>query len=509
MLSLDSNGIVYERMSVMMKKKPVFLALAMGVVLSGCTLSHQSRQGDAEVKKADVEGINPPVSYEAQLDLILKEKDTWCFSLLKDATEPEEMFVTESDYYYRISDMDQNGRLEIVSSTTNGNGSIFNNAYYEVSEDGKELVKLPAAMSDSGEVLEPDLWDFSGYSSVYYDKKTKTYHYPQWDHTHSSAVDTEDIQEDMALLDGVVMVNAICGQKSKADDPKQAEGYGKKLVELAQKYYEGMEEFTVTFRWFQNINTKKYMNSNKIKVLSDEKLREKMENSWDSFGIHDMGEDGAESVNNPYFPADFTKDTEVDFAIDLFTYGKATMKSQIEQVGKKGVLYKVSWHDPREWISTEFSRVSKSTKESVKENLEECSFYLWVTDTQIYYIPLFYTYDSVDEEDYRIMRLLFYDEIPEYALLVCQEEEMEDSLEEMEEGEHQWIEKHTGDIRCYRSYTSRGEGYDTANIFQFVWKKGVGLIGLRSMAHPAGGFSTFLWRESYLQKGDVAFSIDE
>lgn len=106
------------------------------------------------------------------------------------------------------------------------------------------------------------------------------------------------------------------------------------------------------------------------------------------------------------------------------------------------------------------------------------------------------------------MKLLFHNEMPESAVMVCQDEEIKDTLEEMEPGEHQWIEQHPGDIRCYRSYTSIGEGYDTSNILQFVWKKDIGLLGMRYAAHPAGGQSAYFWRDSYLQLDDVMFSID-
>lgn len=523
----------------MQKRNVMMIVVAVGFILTGCgAVFHQEGKHEPATQKME-KNVKPPVSYDNQIDLILKNKDLWCYTAPSDAAETEGMFATEADYYYRVSDMDKNGRLEITSSTTTGNGSIYYNTYFEVSEDGQELEKLSVNTSDSGEVPEPDLWDFVGYAPVYYDKKTGYYHYPENDHTHGSAVDTMDLQEDMVLSDGVVTVDTICGVAStgykqkmvteyyvgalaekigettytyhkdwEADDSEQDKQYTEEMDALLEQYYQEMEEMIVTFRWFCSINEDSYFHKSKVQPISDKVLREKIQDSWNSFGIHNM-EDISGKIDNPYFPADFTKDTEVDFQVDMLTVGKATMKIQMEQAGKQGMLYAVSWHNPCKCSDKELGHVSKSHKRSIKERLEECSFYLWVTDKQIFYIPSYYDYERVDEDEHKIMRLLFYNEIPEYALLVCQEEELADSLEEMEVGEHQWIEKHEGDIRCYRSYTSRGEGYDTSEIFQFVWKKGIGLIGMRSAAHPAGGYSTFLWRESYLQLEDVAFSIDE
>lgn len=64
------------------------------------------------------------------------------------------------------------------------------------------------------------------------------------------------------------------------------------------------------------------------------------------------------------------------------------------------------------------------------------------------------------------------------------------------------------DIRCYRSYTSKGEDYEGINILQFIWKRGEGLIGMRYATHAAGGGGRFFWKEVYLEQEDVGFSID-
>lgn len=221
---------------------------------------------------------------------------------------------------------------------------------------------------------------------------------------------------------------------------------------------------------------------------------------------------GEKAVDNPFFPKAAVNDSEVRYLLDMLSEGKATMQIQEELRGSDSVLYLVTYCDPREVSNREFELSSEDLKKKeekwVKEELRDFYFYLWVTDTQIYYIPRFYLDEEELDDDHQKNRLVFYHEIPEYACLVCQEEEIDDTLEEMVEGEHQWIEKHGEDIRCYRSYTSRGEGYDTANIVQFIWKRGEGLIGIRCAAHPAGGDSQLFWKEDCLEVEDVAFSID-
>ena len=511
--------------------------------------------------KPGMQNQTPDIPYSAQIDTIVRNKDTWCFVLPADA---EEYGVDESDYFYWITDMDQNGYLEVISSSTTGNGSYFDNTYYEVSPDGKSLTKLKT--DEREDAPAPDLWSIEEYSQGYYDGKTGTYHYPQWDHTHGSAVDTSDAQLDTVLSDGKVTINTISyvetegyeesGEKGNGcvvkfyagaraeklgevkepydektrdfiQDTKQESEYFQQLEKLYEQYYEGMQEFTVTSYSFRNIDERKYEKSDgeKITVVSDEILRKRIEGSWNRFGIHISSE---KAPDNPFFPKTAASDAEVRYLLDLFSEGKATMQIQEELRGSDSVLYLVTYCNPREVSNRELEGSSeKEEKKWVKKCLKEFYFYLWVTDTQIYYIPRFYPYEEevsvedlddgkfticLDDEEienaYQKARLVFYHEIPEYARLVCQEGEMEDTLEEMAEGDHQWIEKHGEDIRCYRSYTSKGEGYDTSGILQFVWKRGEGLIGVRCAAHPAGGNSQLFWKEAYLEVEDVGFSID-
>lgn len=561
-----------------MKHKQLFLKVTLtAFCLSGCgvlpseqvkdsadQISLQSEQTkDMETQtslKPGMQNQTPDIPYSNQIDTIVRNKDTWCFVSSADA---EEYGADESDYLYWITDMDQNGYLEVISSTTTGNGCYFYNEYYEVSPDGKNLTKLETDGREDAPA--PDLWSIEEYSRGYYDRKTGTYHYPQPDHTHGSAIDTSDAQLDTVLSDGKVTINTIsyieterygdlgekttgctvkfyAGAKAKKlgevkepydektgdfiQDMKQESEYHKQLEKLYEQYYEGMQEFTVTSYSFSNIDEKS--DGEESTVVSDEILRKRIEGSWSRFGIHVPNE---KTPDNPFFPKTAASDVEVRYLLDLLSEGKATMQIWEELQGSDSILYLVTYCEPREVSNRELGSYSeKEEKKWVKKCFKEFYFYLWVTDTQIYYIPRFYPYEeevsvedlddgkfTIDPDDeaiedaYQKARLVFYHEIPEYARLVCQEEEIEDTLKDMAEGDHQWIEKHGEDIRCYRSYTSKGEGYDTSGIVQFLWKRGEGLIGVRCAAHPAGGNSQLFWKEAYLEvkEGDVGFSIDD
>lgn len=558
----------------------VFLAAALTVTsLSGCGAVQSDQKKDSADQtvlpsdqakelsdptslKPGMQSKTPDIPYSDQIDIIMQNQETWCFTVPDDAGE--EYGIDESNYLYWVTDMNQNGYLEVICSATAGVTShYYDNDYYEVSSDGKNLVKLETDKSEDAPA--PDLWNMRKYEQGYYDRKTGTYHYPQSDRVRRSAGDVSDAELDMVLSDGKLTIDTISyiemqsyGDSDEGDyggivkyyagakeeklgevkqpyeeeehdfihDTKQESQYVDKLEKLYEQYYEGMQEFTVTSYSFCNYDEKKFEKSNrdKIEVVSEEILRKRVEGSWDKFGIHVPNE---KTPANPFFPETATGSSEVSYLLDMLSEGKATMQIQEELRGNEGILYQITYCDPREVSNREGAISEKEEVKYVKKQLEEFYFYLWVTDTQIYYIPRFYPYeenvsvedldngkftinndDKLIEDDYQIVRLVFYHEIPEHARLVCQEEEREDSLKEMEEGDHQWIEKHGEDIRCYRSYTSRGEGYDTSGILQLIWKRGEGLIGVRSAAHPAGGFSEIFWKEAYLEQEDVAFSID-
>lgn len=546
-----------ERCSLYCKYGLLFLITTLaGVCLTGCGTIRSDQSGDSADSaknmvnqaspKPGPQNQTPDIPYSDQIDTIMQNKDTWCFTMPADAEE--EYGENESDYYYWITDMDLNGYLEVISSSTTGNGSIFYNDYFEVSQDGKSLTELKT--DEREDAPAADLWYIGEYSQGYYDEKTGIYHYPQPDHTHASGVDTSDAQLDTVLADGAVTINTLyyveteghgenvlveyyAGEKAEklgeVKEPldetteefthaqKQESEYSKQLETLCEQYYEGMQEFTVTSHKFQSIDKiTEYKKSTQITAVSDEILRKRVEESWNSFGIHFPNE---KDPDNPFFPETATDDAEVSYLLGMLSEGKATMQMQEELRGNDSVLYLVTYCDPREVSNRELGIYSeKEEKKSVKKQFKETYFYLWVTDTQIYYISRFYSdendfsidpYDDVWEDHYQKARLVFYHEIPEYARLVCQEDEVEDALEEGLEGVHQRLEKHGEDICCYLSYTSKGEGYEAVDIMQLVWKRGEGLIAAIYATHSAGGGGKFFWKEAYLKQEHIEFDIDK
>ena len=555
----------------------LLLAMTVTVVsLSGCGAALPDQRKDSadpaicqpeqaketvntRLLKPGMQSKKPDIPYSDQIDTIMQNQGTWCFTMPADAEE--EYGLNESNYVYWVSDLNQNGLLEIISSSTSGNGGDCYSEYYELSSDGKSLEKIKT--DESEDAPAPDLWSMGEYRQGYYDGKTDTYHYPQFDQGHASAVDVSDAQLDMVLSDGKLTIDTISyvemgsyGDSDKGDygsivkyyagakaeklgearqpydektndyihDTKQESVYVGQLEKLYEQYYAGMQEFTVTLHSFRNIDEENYVKKDQqVEVVSEETLRKRVEESWDRFGIHVPKE---KAPANPFFPETAAGDAEVRYLLDLISGGKATMRIQEELRGDDGILYQVSYRDPREISNSEFgisedgSKDAAEEREYVEEVIGEFYFYLWVTDSQIYYISRFYPdmetdteeaadvgYDEIEEDEYQKIRLAFQGVMPENALPVCQEEETEDCLKEEEIGDHRWIEKHGEDIRLCRSYTFKGEGYEGINILRLFWKRGEGLIGVDYADHSAGGGGRFFWKEAYLKQEDVGLSL--
>lgn len=110
------------------------------------------------------EALNEPKTgtIETQLELIAKKRNLWAIS-------PD---GSVSDYRYAVTDLDQNGHLELIVSITQGSAHYTDSTYYEVnaSFDG-----LSPCVQDKKE--GDPLGSLGAVVPVYCDTKTGVYHY--------------------------------------------------------------------------------------------------------------------------------------------------------------------------------------------------------------------------------------------------------------------------------------------------------------------------------------------
>lgn len=153
-----------------MKKQQTIIRFAVtaaiaAILPSGCGRPPEPQPPQASSEAADIqagEKIPAETTIENQIKLIAGCADQWA--------GPTDYGAV---YQYTVTDLDQNGRLELIASSLQGTGRYTYSTYYEVNEalDGLTAYTQDYKESDS----EADI--MVGSVPVYYDSAHNTYHY--------------------------------------------------------------------------------------------------------------------------------------------------------------------------------------------------------------------------------------------------------------------------------------------------------------------------------------------
>ena len=122
----------------MKKALSILLALALVFSLAACAGSQEEPQPAPEVP----ENASDPAE---QVKLIAENRDLWL------SADPQQADLMQ----YAVSDMDENGRLELISTVMEGTGRFSTTRFYEVSEDFSKLE--PVEYDLDGAQSEADL----------------------------------------------------------------------------------------------------------------------------------------------------------------------------------------------------------------------------------------------------------------------------------------------------------------------------------------------------------------
>ena len=136
-----------------------------------------------------------------QIDLLIENRDTW-------QIPREEVAVYDSVGYY-VTDLDHNGRVELVTVRWSSEFEFSEDTIYEVNEDGDglDLITMEVSGMDSDEDISPDMaTNISPYS--YFDKSKQAFHYliEDYYHNYDETVWTTRYT-DVTLLDGTLYVD--------------------------------------------------------------------------------------------------------------------------------------------------------------------------------------------------------------------------------------------------------------------------------------------------------------
>lgn len=251
-------------------------------VSSGGAVSGQS------VEEAHEKVKQKMISIEQQISLIAGSDSIW---RMKGATEDNDSFS------YALTDLDQDGYIEILTIQTRGTGRFTRYYIYEVDETGKGLTEW-GIEQDTRVEEEGVAADFNEFPmEVYRDGRTGSYHYSSADFVHESAAKGMIYMVDMEIRDNVVRERIVTYMKSEFDveeeDSQYKQNYfdagGKRISEEESAaetaaYYEGMEKRHMFYstRWFE---------AEEFDEMTQEEREWEIESSWDAFSIEKVKKD--------------------------------------------------------------------------------------------------------------------------------------------------------------------------------------------------------------------------
>ena len=222
-----------------------------------------------------------PLSVEGQLKTIAEAKD-------KIVTYDNE----DENYHYAITNLDQNGRLELIVSTGMfGAEHITGNWYYEISKDGSKLKKCKGkAFGNEGHDICDDI------DTVYIDPKKHNYYYIVHGITHVSGAENYDSVGFLQLKNGTLTDNYLAGgshfvsKKGKLKDSyyKLTKNANKRTAIITKKQYSDIDSLmnekygklkkeSVAIQWFSYEQL--------MSEVSESQFLHKLQKSQENFAI--------------------------------------------------------------------------------------------------------------------------------------------------------------------------------------------------------------------------------
>ena len=238
-------------------------ALLMAVSVLGACRKKQETQPEIKVN------VETPV----------KQKEVW-------HTEKEEGMST---YGYCVVDLDQDGKLEIMSAVNGGKyGDITKTRYYSIDEDTKMISEITHTKGDS----EADVT--YGVKNCYKNTETGQYFYIFYDRIQPSVAEKYERKVAVSLYGGEI-TETILAEKAEITDVNTEEttitykdADGNEITEqdyrsIASKAFAGHELYQVDFAGFKGYDDAK---NEQLKNISDDELTELLRDSYSKFRIY-------------------------------------------------------------------------------------------------------------------------------------------------------------------------------------------------------------------------------
>lgn len=194
-----------------------------------------------------------------------------------------DMWLNFMDYaneveVYAVTDLDKNGRAEIIVSNMGGTGYYTYTRIFEINEehDGLEEVKTDFVEGNS----QPDMISFGEPVTVYIDNDF-VHHYIMEDYLKATGAEYHNVIYDVTLQEGHLSCQVLARRSELYTDGSEKveyeDGRGQKITEEIYK--------SITDNVFSDVNRKEthiwgWQDLEELKDLSNEELRKKIDESF-------------------------------------------------------------------------------------------------------------------------------------------------------------------------------------------------------------------------------------
>ena len=231
-----------------MKKVILAIALALAVGLSACGGTAGSSQKPAG-NPTETPSTVPSIPQETQLQILQANRSAWEFR------DPY-----ESPWFYTFTDLDLNGRLEVIAASTQGSGVFTYVNFYEVRADGSGVDNLYHA---NVEIEGPDDWPEIVLDRLpcYYDTAAGRYYYPCEGVTHDGYAHQYYSWQALCLKDGVADWELIASKnvdwdENGSDTTECRDAQGNVISpqdydSAVERRFAGLQKMELTLNWTQ------------------------------------------------------------------------------------------------------------------------------------------------------------------------------------------------------------------------------------------------------------------
>jgi len=271
-----------------MKKAMILPALVLALAMTGCgnvskesggvhsvpTVFNETVISDEPAASGEQE-VEELHSIEAQVQVIASNIDLWA--------GPEDYADV---YFYAVTDLDGNGRLEIIASNMGGTGVYTYSSFYEVNEDFNGLTTWEY-MTQEGDSQADIAADFA---DGFYDSQKRVMYYIFEDFSKSGAAEYYENKRALYVEDGQVKEIILAYRTTIYTDPETepeitcTDKDGNEISEeeyeaIADKVFAGLDKKKVYFGWCE------FFEPDELTNMSDEERVGILAESYEKFKV--------------------------------------------------------------------------------------------------------------------------------------------------------------------------------------------------------------------------------